>query len=89
MAPRCTGGRRHPLPRGERGLAAGDGGRAVAELERAVLHVGGFVLRYGQFYGPGTYHEGQPPSPPRVHVDEAARRTVEARAGVLEILDPK
>ncbi|MEZ0235810.1 MAG: hypothetical protein ACAH81_12800 [Actinomycetota bacterium] len=67
----------------------GDGGRAVAELERAVLHVGGFVLRYGQFYGPGTYHEGQPPSPPRVHVDEAARRTVEARAGVLEILDPK
>jgi len=70
----------------------GDGGRAVAELERAVLHVGGVVLRYGQFYGPGTYHEGQPPSPPRVHVDEAARRTVEAleaRAGVLEILDPK
>ena len=36
----------------------GDGGRAVAELERAVLHVGGVVLRYGQFYGPGTYHEG-------------------------------
>ena len=70
----------------------GDGGRAVAELERAVLHVGGVVLRYGQFYGPGTYHEGQRPSPPRVHVDEAARRTVEAleaRAGVLEILDPK
>ena len=70
----------------------GDGGRAVADLERAVLHVGGVVLRYGQFYGPGTYHEGQPPSPPRVHVDEAARRTVEAleaRAGVLEILDPK
>jgi len=70
----------------------GDGGRAVAELERAVLHVGGVVLRYGQFYGPGTYHEGQPPSPPKVHIDEAARRTVEAleaRAGVLEILDPK
>jgi nucleoside-diphosphate-sugar epimerase len=70
---------------------AGDAGRAVAELERAVLHVGGVVLRYGQFYGPGTYHEGQPPPSPKVHVDEAARQTVgalEARTGVIEILDP-
>lgn len=69
----------------------GDAGRAVAELERAVLHVGGVVLRYGQFYGPGTYHELQPPPPPKVHIDEAARQTVgalDARPGVLEIVDP-
>ncbi len=70
----------------------GDAGRAVTELERAVLHVGGVVLRYGQFYGPGTYHEEQPPPPPRVLIDEAAKQTVgalEARTGVLEIVDPQ
>lgn len=64
----------------------------MAELERAVLHVGGVVLRYGQFYGPGTYHEQQPPAPPKVHIDEAARQTVgalEARTGVLVIVDPQ
>ena len=36
------------------------------------------MLRYGQFYGPGTYHEQQPPEEPRVHIDRAAERTVEA-----------
>jgi hypothetical protein len=36
------------------------------------------VLRYGQFYGPGTYNEQQPPKEPRVHIDRAAERTVEA-----------
>ena len=56
----------------------GDAGRAIAELERAVLHVGGVVLRYGQLYGPGTYHELEPPPAPRVQVDEAARRTAAA-----------
>jgi len=68
----------------------GDSGKAVAELERAVLNVGGVVLRFGQFYGPGTYHERQPPPPPKVHIDEAARQTVGAlgtRSGVLEIVD--
>jgi hypothetical protein len=52
--------------------------RAVAELERSVLVEGGVVLRYGQFYGPGTYNEQQPPEEPRVHIDRAAERTVEA-----------
>jgi nucleoside-diphosphate-sugar epimerase len=69
----------------------GDAGRAVAELERAVLHVGGVVLRYGQLYGPGTYHELEPPPVPRVQVDEAARRTAAAlheRSGVIEVVDP-
>jgi hypothetical protein len=29
------------------------------------------------FYGPGTYHEADLPDPPRVHVQEAARRTAQ------------
>lgn len=69
---------------------AGDSGRAVSELERATLDVGGVVLRYGQFYGPGTYHEGARPPQPRIQIDEAARRTVEAldaSSGVIEIVE--
>jgi nucleoside-diphosphate-sugar epimerase len=30
--------------------------RTIAEMERAVLEAGGLVLRYGFFYGPGTYY---------------------------------
>jgi nucleoside-diphosphate-sugar epimerase len=44
--------------------------------ERQVLYAGGVVIRYGQLYGPGTYYEDTLPSHPRIHVDEAARRTV-------------
>jgi hypothetical protein len=47
-------------------------------------------LRYGQFYGPGTYNEQQPPKEPRVQIDRAAERTVEALGeptGVVVILD--
>ena len=42
-------------------LPDGPDAQAVAELERSVLAEGGVVLRYGQFYGPGTYNEQQPP----------------------------
>jgi nucleoside-diphosphate-sugar epimerase len=69
---------------------SGDGGAAIEELERAVLDRGGVVLRYGRLYGPGTYFEHEVPEPPRVHVDEAARRTVAALAapsGVLTIVE--
>jgi nucleoside-diphosphate-sugar epimerase len=53
-------------------------GRAVAEHERMVLDFGGVVVRYGWLYGPGTYSEDRRRVPePRIHVDEAARRTVE------------
>ena len=48
------------------------------------------VLRYGQFYGPGAYNEQQPPEEPRVHIDRAAERTVEALGeptGVVVIID--
>lgn len=47
------------------------------------------MLRYGRLYGPGTYFEQAPPPPPRIHVDEAARRTAEAigtPAGAAEIV---
>jgi nucleoside-diphosphate-sugar epimerase len=57
-------------------------GGATAEsiefLETATLAAGGVVLRYGQWWGPGTYYPDGPPSPPHVHVDVAARRTLDA-----------
>ncbi|GAB3841548.1 hypothetical protein GCM10027610_051010 [Dactylosporangium cerinum] len=34
------------------------------------------MLSYGQFYGPGTYHERDVPAPPRIQIDRAADRTV-------------
>jgi uncharacterized protein YbjT (DUF2867 family) len=68
------------------------GRAATAEHERAVLQAGGVVIRYGQFYGPGTYYETDPPPPPRVHVDDAARQTVPAigvPAGVTIVVDDR
>jgi nucleoside-diphosphate-sugar epimerase len=69
---------------------AGDGGAAKQELETAVLGAGGVVVRYGMFYGPGTYHEHDKPERPRVHVDDAARRTaalLDAPSGIVEIVE--
>jgi nucleoside-diphosphate-sugar epimerase len=68
----------------------GDGQRAGEELEEMTLAVDGVVIRYGQFYGPGTFYEGDPPDPPRVHIDDAARRTLdalEARATTLTVAE--
>jgi nucleoside-diphosphate-sugar epimerase len=67
------------------------GGEAVAEHERLVLGAGGVVVRYGVLYGPGTYSgtERLPP-PPRIHIDEAARRTVSlltAPSGVVVVTE--
>jgi hypothetical protein len=56
----------------------GDGGAATVDLEHAVAEIDGVVLRYGRFYDPGTYFEHAKPPHPRVHIDDAARRTVEA-----------
>ena len=69
---------------------SGDGGAAVRDLERLVLAAAGVVLRYGRLYGPGTYYETEKPEPPRVQVDEAARRTVsalDAASGIVEVVD--
>jgi uncharacterized protein YbjT (DUF2867 family) len=68
----------------------GDAGEAVREHEEAVLSAGGVVVRYGQFYGPGTYFPTTMPEGPRIHVDEAARRTLpllSAPTGVVLLVD--
>lgn len=68
----------------------GDGAAAVADMERAVLEAGGVVLRYGRFYGLGTYYEVRLPPTPRVHLDHAAARTVEMLhhpSGMVTIVD--
>jgi hypothetical protein len=49
--------------------------------ENSVVAAGGTVLRYGLFYGPDTFFESEPPPHPRIHVDEAARRTTPFLAG--------
>ena len=71
-------------------LPDGPGALAVADLEQSVLAAGGVVLSYGQFYGPGTFYEDAPPAEPRVQIDRAAERTVEALdepSGVVRIVD--
>ncbi len=68
----------------------GEGGKAILDLERMVLDAGGVVLRYGQFYGPDTYHVTELPPLPRVNIDKAARRTVaalDAPTGIITITD--
>ena len=63
---------------------------AVASLEEAVLAAEGVVIRYGFFYGPGTYYEREIPAAPRVHIDTAAARTLEALdapSGILTVVD--
>jgi nucleoside-diphosphate-sugar epimerase len=49
----------------------------VVALEQAVLALPqGIVLRYGFFYGPGTWSPETPSRPPAVHVDAAAQAAV-------------
>jgi nucleoside-diphosphate-sugar epimerase len=71
-------------------MPPGPSAEAVAFLEEAVLAVRGTVLRYGQFYGPGTYYEQEQPAEPRVSIETAAQRTIDvltAPSGVLTIVD--
>jgi nucleoside-diphosphate-sugar epimerase len=66
------------------------GGEAVATHERLVLAADGVVVRYGTFYGPGTYSANRVPPHPRIHIDEAARRTVDllnAPSGVVVVAE--
>jgi nucleoside-diphosphate-sugar epimerase len=63
----------------------------VEEHEHLVLEAGGVILRYGYWYGPGTWYEESLPPEPRIHIDEAARRTVESlgapRGSILELVE--
>ena len=61
---------------------------AAARAAHATLAVGGVVLRYGRFYGPGTWYEDELPAPPRIRMDEAARRTagaLDAPSGIITV----
>ncbi len=66
-------------------------GEVLAAHEAMVLSVGGVVLRYGVLYGPGTYPgTDRLPAPPRIHVAEAARRTLaalDAPSGILVLAE--
>ncbi|GGU22454.1 NAD-dependent epimerase/dehydratase family protein [Nocardioides albus] len=71
-------------------LPPGEGADAVRTLEDAVLGHGGTVLRYGQFYGPGTFYPDAQPAGPRIHVDDAAGRTMtelDRPGGIVTITD--
>lgn len=62
----------------------------IAEHEAMVLRADGVVVRYGQLYGPGTYYPHVSPTPPRIHVDDAARRTMpllDAPSGVVVLAE--
>jgi nucleoside-diphosphate-sugar epimerase len=69
-----------------------DGARppSVVDLEEQTLAAEGVVLRYGQWYGDGTYHPDVLPPHPRVHIDTAASLTVDALrlpTGVYSVTD--
>lgn len=68
----------------------GEGQAAKEFLEKSVLAAGGVVLRYGQFYGPGTYYPEALPEPPRLALEAAAARTARAldlAPGIYELTD--
>lgn len=60
-------------------------GPVIEAHEQGVVAARGTVLRYGQFYGPGTYYENGSPPAPRIHIDDAARRTMPFLGGMRGI----
>jgi nucleoside-diphosphate-sugar epimerase len=66
-----------PLNLGAEG-SAGRSAQGAAALEQAVLALPeGIVLRFGYFYGPGTWYD-TPARTPSIHIDAAARATMQA-----------
>lgn len=68
----------------------GKSAQAVDFLERSVLDCGGTVLRYGQLYGEGTFHEYDLPDRPRIHVNSAVSLTVkylEASSRIIDVFE--
>ena len=60
----------------------------VKDHEKMVLEIGGTVLCYGRFYGPGTYFVNDLPENPRIHIDEAALSTllaINTKSGIVTI----
>ena len=75
-----------------RRMAEGDVAGVIA-LERAVLQtpgIDGIVLRYGRFYGPGTWTD-VPNGPGPLHVDAAAQAALlaltKAEVGVYNVAE--
>ena len=70
--------------------AQGVSAQGVASLEQQTLDIGGIVLRYGRFYGPGT-GRNEPPAELPCHVDVAARAALTAvesgEPGIVRVLD--
>lgn len=65
--------------------------RAAADMERQVLDSGmeAVVLRYGLFYGPGTWTE-TPARKPSLHIDAAAKAallSMTGKAGIYNVAD--
>ena len=65
---------------------------AVSALEQAVLTMPeGIVLRYGFFYGPGTWSGNEPARKPALHVDAAAQAGLLAlskgRSGIYNVAE--
>ncbi|MFZ3349799.1 MAG: NAD(P)-dependent oxidoreductase [Xanthobacteraceae bacterium] len=65
--------------------------RAAADMEQQVLNSGmeAVVLRYGLFYGPGTWTE-TPERKPSLHIDAAAKAallSLTGKAGIYNIAD--
>jgi nucleoside-diphosphate-sugar epimerase len=72
--------------------AAGRTVAAVAALEQAVLSMPeGVVLRYGFFYGPGTWSGATPARKPALHIDAAAQAALlaisNAHRGIYNIAE--
>jgi len=70
--------------------AAGNESREALESQVLAFEGTGVVLRYGQFYGPDTYYEAEPPDPPRIEIGAAACATItnlEAASGIVEIVE--
>jgi len=67
---------------------AAPGRKAVQHIEAATLAYPGVVVRYGYFYGPGTWYPEGTERTPKVSVAEAASRTVgllDAKPGVYAV----
>jgi nucleoside-diphosphate-sugar epimerase len=79
-----------PLNLGAEGTA-GRSAEAAGVLEQAVLGLPeGIVLRFGYFYGPGTWYD-TPSRTPSIHIEAAARATMQAltkgKPGIYNIAD--